>query len=223
VNSRRFDREHELEAHDSATETAVLAVGTQSPPPPLRSKHADGDEKISLFWRVFGGTILSITALIGITLYNNLSTSISELRTELSRVNEARGELVKKEEFNARTQNVWERVQSLQELRVTVTTLKEQLAGYGEKKIEFQAVQDKLTLIEQRLRTAEDDHKAVAKAELAVAALEQKAAAREGQLKAGEDERKDLARQLQDLRERLAKVEGATEVKPMPKTVTKRE
>ena len=172
---------------------------------------------MSLFWRVFGGTILSIVALVGITIYNNLSSSISELRSELNRVNEARAELVKKDEFNARTQNVWERVQSLQELKVTVTALKEQVAGLCDRKPEFQAVQDKLTLIEQRLRTAEDDHKALAKAEMAVAALEQKAAVREAQLKTGEDERKELARQLQDLRERLAKVEGATEVKPMAK------
>ena len=217
MSTRRFDREHEHGSLDATTEAAVLTVATQRPPEPTRHKH-DSDEKLSLFWRVFGGTILSIVALVGITIYNNLSSSISELRSELNRVNEARGELVKKEEFNARTQNVWDRVQNLQELRVTVTALKEQVAGLGDKKGEFQALQDRLTLIEQRLRMAEDDHKALAKAELAVAALEQKAAARETQLKAAEDERKDLARHLQDLRERLAKVEGATEVKPMAKS-----
>jgi DNA repair exonuclease SbcCD ATPase subunit len=216
VSTRRFDRDHDTDSLDATTETAVLAVA-QRPLESRSRKHSDGDEKLSLFWRVFGGTILSIVALVGITIYNNLSTSISELRSELSRVNEARAELVKKEEFNARTQNVWDRLQALQELKVTVTALKEQVAGLGDKKAEFQAVQDKLTLIEQRLRTAEEDHKALSKAELAVAALEQKAAARESQLKAGEDERKELARQLQDLRERLAKVEGATEVKPMAK------
>jgi DNA repair exonuclease SbcCD ATPase subunit len=221
VSSRRFDQEQEIEAHDPVADTAVLTANR--PPESHRFKHGDADEKLSLFWRVFGGTILSIVALVGITIYNNLSTSISELRTELNRVNEARGELVKKEEFNARTQNVWDRVQNLQELRVTVTALKEQMTGLGDKKAEFQAVQDKLTLIEQRLRSAEDDHKALAKAELVLAALEQKATAREAQLKAGEDERKDLARHLQDLRERLAKVEGAVEVKPMSKGAAKKE
>jgi DNA repair exonuclease SbcCD ATPase subunit len=219
VSIRRFDREHDTDSLGATTETAVLAVATQRPHEPARLKH-EGEEKLSLFWRVFGGTTLSIVALVGITIYNNLSTSISELRSELNRVNEARAELVKKEEFNARTQNVWDRVQALQELKVTVTALKEQVAGFGDKKGDFQAVQEKLTLIEQRIRTSEEDHKALMKAELAVAALEQKAAAREAQLKAGEDERKELARQLQDLRERLAKVEGATEVKPMTKGLT---
>ena len=43
-------------------------------------------------------------------------------------------------------------------------------------------------------------------------------AGREAQLKNMEDDRKEMARQLQELRERLAKVEGVTEVKPMPKS-----
>ena len=75
----------------------------------------------------------------------------------------------------------------------------------------------------ERLKAAEDDHKALMKAELTITALEQKSAAREAQLKASEDERKDMARQLQELRERLAKVEGATEVKPMPKIPSAKE
>ena len=57
------------------------------------------------------------------------------------------------------------------------------------------------------------------KAELAISTLEQKAAAREAQLKAAEDDRRELTKQVQELRERLAKVEGVTEVKPMPKSV----
>ena len=41
--------------------------------------------------------------------------------------------------------------------------------------------------------------------------------------KAAEDERKELSKQLLELRERLAKVEGVTEVKPMPKSLPKGE
>ena len=57
-----------------------------------------------MFWRVFGGTILSIFALVAVTLYNNQTNTINELRSEVNRSNEARAELVKKEEFNSRTQ-----------------------------------------------------------------------------------------------------------------------
>ena len=74
--------------------------------------------------------------------------------------------------------------------------------------------------LEQRLKSAEEDHKALTRAELTIAGLEQKSAARESQFKAAEDERKEMAKQLAELRERLAKVEGATEAKPMPKPAT---
>jgi DNA repair exonuclease SbcCD ATPase subunit len=187
-------------------------------PKPRDPSHID--DRMSVFWRVFGGTILSILALIAVTLYNNLTSQINELRSELNRVNEARAELVKKEEFNTRNQNMWDRLQSLQDLRVTVTALKEQLTSQNEKSIDVKAVTDKLGALELRLKQAEDDHKATMKAEVSIAGLEQKGTARDAQLKAMEDDRKDLVRQLQELRERLAKVEGATEVKPMPKMAT---
>ena len=233
VNTRRPGRD-ELDSLDTREpETLALAAGTLRgadartgetlrphgghPPAP------HPEERISVFWRVFGGTLLSIGALIGITIYNNLQSNINELRAELSRSNEARAELVKKEEFNARTQNVWDRLQALQELKATVSALKEQVTGYGEKQADVKSVRDQLAAVEARLKTAEDDHKALARAELTLSTLEQKTTSRDVQLKAAEDERKEMAKQLAELRERLAKVEGATEVKPMPKPAPKGE
>lgn len=65
-------------------------------------KEKSDDEKMSLFWRVFGGTIFSIIALVGVTIYNNLASNISELRAEIARINEARAELVKRDDLNSR-------------------------------------------------------------------------------------------------------------------------
>jgi DNA repair exonuclease SbcCD ATPase subunit len=224
VNIRRPGRDDGETADDRTRDAIVLAAGTlrsgESRPAEI-IKARDGshpDDRVALFWRVFGGTALSIIALVAVTLYNNTTTNINELRAEVTRVNEARAELVKKEEFNARNQNMWDRMQALQELRVTVTGLKEQMTAFGEKQAEVKAVRDTLMTIEQRLKTAEDDHKVLAKAELTITALEQKTAARDAQLKAAEDDRKEMGRQLQELRERLAKVEGVTETKPMPKS-----
>jgi hypothetical protein len=225
VNTRRPGRDDVGTSDDRNPDALVLAAGayrTEVRYPDGGPMHASvhPDDRVSLFWRVFGGTILSIMALIAISLYNHLATSISDLRGEINRVNEARAELVKKEEFNSRTQNVWERLQALQELRVTVSGLKEQLSGYADKQGDLKAVRDSLGVIEQRLKSAEEDHKALVRAELSITALEQKTAAREAQLKAAEDERKEMARHVQELRERLAKVEGVTEVKPMAKSST---
>ena len=87
------------------------------------------DEKMSLFWRVFGGTILSIVALGSITLYNGVSSNIAELRGELNREREARAELVKKDEFNTRTSNQYERMRSFDGMRAEHEALKERLSA----------------------------------------------------------------------------------------------
>ncbi|MSR52309.1 MAG: hypothetical protein EXS09_03340 [Gemmataceae bacterium] len=205
--------------NDRESEALILTSSTIRITEPAQSRDSNHpDERLSLFWRVFGGTFLSICALVAISLYNNLANSITELRGELSRVNEARGEMVKKEEFNSRTQNMWDLVQSLQEMRVAVGSLKEQMNAQNEKTAEMKGLQEKLSLLDQRVKAAEDDHKALVKAEFSISMLEQKAAVREAQLKAAEDERKDTVKQLQDLRERFAKVEGAAEAKPAPKS-----
>ena len=83
------------------------------------------DEKMSLFWRVFGGTILSIITLVGITIFNNVSSGIAELRAELNREREARAELVKKDEFNARTSSQYERIRAFDNLKADIEGLRE--------------------------------------------------------------------------------------------------
>jgi hypothetical protein len=119
-----------------------------------------GEERMSLFWRVFGGTLLSIAALVVITLYQQFSSGLNELRGDIVRLNEARGDLVKKDEFNSRMTTVW-------------TGLNDAKSGGT-----------------------------------GVAALREKQTLQDQQIKQLEDERKDLLRQVQELRERVAKIEG---------------
>jgi DNA repair exonuclease SbcCD ATPase subunit len=225
VTTRRPGSDESDGFDDREAQNAVLAAGTLRTAESRATERihhhpTHSDDRVSVFWRVFGGTILSIFALVAVTLYNNLQSNVNEVRAELSRANEARAELVKKEEFNTRTQSLWDRMQALQELRAAVTGLKEQLATCGEKQAEIKPIREQLAALEQRLKGAEDDHRGLAKAEQTIAALEQKVAARDNQLKAGDEERKEMAKQLAELRERLAKVEGATEVKPMMKSST---
>jgi hypothetical protein len=113
------------------------------------------DERISLFWRLFGGTIFSIVALITVTLFNNMSSSISELRGEVLRSNEARmnavnelrnelaktndtkSDMVRKDEFNTRMTSNWDRITALQAQNntqnATLTSLKTELEGFKER------------------------------------------------------------------------------------------
>jgi hypothetical protein len=126
---------------------------------------AKGEERISLFWRVFGGTLLSIAALVVVTVYQQFSNSLLDLRNSITHLNESRAELLQKDEFNSRMTSVWNGIKDMQAANATVASLRERSA-----------------LLEQ-------------------------------QLKAAEDERKDMTRQLQQLRERLAVVEGRVKVK----------
>jgi uncharacterized protein (DUF3084 family) len=79
------------------------------------------DEKMSLFWRVFGGTIVSMAALAALTLYNTINSGLSELRAEVAKLNEAKVDAAKKDEVSAlRTQ-----VAAHAEYRREIDSLKE--------------------------------------------------------------------------------------------------
>jgi septal ring factor EnvC (AmiA/AmiB activator) len=90
-----------------------LAVAAET----LRNKgeacHTDtapprAEEKISVFWRVFGGTLLSIAALVVMTVYQQFNASITELRAAVARVNETHADMAKKDELNTRTGKIWD-------------------------------------------------------------------------------------------------------------------
>jgi chromosome segregation ATPase len=125
VLQKRFGQDEENERNEVASvETARSAADSSAP-----DRTAAGDERISLFWRVFGGTILSIVALITITLFNGVSSSIAELRGELNREREARAELVKKDEFNSRITSQYERMRSFDGFKGEIEALKERING----------------------------------------------------------------------------------------------
>jgi len=152
------DDVHDAESRIDQTPimAGALRVGeTMNSPVPEKKE----EEKISLFWRVFGGTILSIAALISITLFNNMNSSINdlraesaksnearntavmELRTEMAKSNETRSELVRKEDYNSRMSSQWERVQTLQQQNsqqnALLTSLKTELDGMKERLSKF--------------------------------------------------------------------------------------
>jgi hypothetical protein len=157
TRDRRDDEQPLAEPH-------LLTYKAESLRNAVDSSQAQGklkpEDRVSMFWRVFGGTLLSITALVGITLYQQFSNSISELRTSLSRLTESRADFVKVEDCNTRFTAVWNNMKELQAANAAVLALKERSA-----------------LLEQ-------------------------------QVKASEEERKELTRELQQLRERQAALEG---------------
>jgi hypothetical protein len=166
------------------------------------SPPAKGEERLSIFWRVFGGTLLSIAALVILTVCQYFNSSLNELRNDLGRindeirkdmthlntdlrkdlghVNEFHANVVKMDEFNGRMKSVWDSIKNLQDDKESVVVLREKAA-----------------MLVEMFKTGE---------------LERKELAREVQrlreVKAVADDRQELLREVQSLRERLAALEG---------------
>ncbi len=258
MGPRQSGEEDGLNRRGRLDDTALVAQSfraaadvAQSPTDGKPEKKAD-DEKMSLFWRVFGGTILSICALVVITLFNNLSSTLAELRSEINKANEARGlavaEMVRKEEFNARTTSSWDRIQNLQQQNntqnATLTSMKTEIDGLKER-LAKQCL-DSETQKKDAGAAVESVKKDLAgleviKERLAALALEVKASRddlsklrvdvdknqaydferrdrRDGQYKQIDEALKELQKGLQDCREKTARLEGQTVPAPPKKT-----
>jgi hypothetical protein len=103
----------------------MLRQSSESGKPQASEKE---ESKIPLFWRVFGGTVLSITALIVMTAYQSLSGNIADLgrqidhletdmRKEMSRLGDLQGDFVRKDECESRFKGVWTSLNNIKEDR----------------------------------------------------------------------------------------------------------
>ena len=177
-----------------------------------------GEERLSIFWRVFGGTLLSIAALVVITVYNQFNTSLIDLRKEMNQLYENRAELLRKDEFNNRLSSVWTAMKDLQGTTQSLAALNER-AKLLEQHLERQArhaEEDRKELcrkLDEQRKAAEDDRKETQRKleeqrKLAEAERGELLRQLQDQRKAFDEDRKELARQIQALGERLVKVEA---------------
>lgn len=117
------------ESIDQSGEMAALETARSATESGAKAEPKKDEEHISVFWRVFGGTILSIVALVALTLFNNVSSSITDLRNEVAREREARAELVKKDEFSTRNTAMYERIRGVDAVKAEMEGLKEKVSG----------------------------------------------------------------------------------------------
>jgi hypothetical protein len=153
-------RLHTPDAPALAAETLRQAAVAGAPPQP-----PPAEERTPFFWRLFGTTLLSIAALVAITLYQQLTGNIHELRNEVKAFSEGLGDLVKKEEFNGRGQAVANSIKELQATNAAAMDLWRERAA----------------LLDRQIKAGEEDLK---------------------------QQVKELNRELQRLRERLAVAES---------------
>jgi len=250
---KRFGEEYENEVEDGSRNNATMAAletarSITSTPVSNPKDEKREEERMSLFWRVFGGTILSIVALVLITLYNNLQSSINELRAELSHEREARAALVKKDDVDARLKTQFERIRAVEGYKADLETMKERSATNAQsadavrkelsasldavkketaglevikervallealkKEVAgLDAVKEKLTAIAADLKSARDEvQKAQQEVEKNKAADLERKAFRDSQAKQLDETIKELQKNVQACREKIARLEGS--------------
>lgn len=125
MDNREFEDVQSLRRDRSrAALIAVEATRAAAKPPPATSLAAApaARDKIPLFWEIFGGTIVSIVALIAITAYSQLGSAITDLRRD---VNQLQTQLVRKDDLNLRLSAVWTSVKDLQATTASRTGVEE--------------------------------------------------------------------------------------------------
>jgi chromosome segregation ATPase len=187
VSQSRNDRQ-QITPTSPLIAAELLRQGSEGGQPKDEGK----DEKaMPVFWRVFGGTVLSIAALVVMTAYQSLTSTIAELRNELAHLNtdlhkelgragEAQGELVKKEEADSRLASVWRGIKEMQDERKELNALRERCQG-----------------LMDAFKSSEQERQRLARE---VQGLRERQAA--------DEERQALVTEVQKLRERLAGLEG---------------
>jgi hypothetical protein len=186
VSQNRSDRSNPLSTVSPLFETLRKCAESGS-----AGKEEKEDKGMPTFWRVFGGTLLSIGALVVMTAYQGMNASLAELRgemdhldkdlrKEMGRLSEIQADLVKKSDFDVITRATWTAVRELQEDRKALTALKERCAVLVDAHKAGEAAGRQLTEELSQLKR-------------------QQAAA---------DERRVLVGELNKLRERLAQLEG---------------
>ncbi len=188
-----------------------------------------GDEKVSLFWRIFGGTLLSIVALLVLTAYQSITGSIHDLRSDLSMLKEAKADLVKKDEFSAKTNKLWDKIQDVekqtgaavgpvQQMKDRLGQLEDQAKTTSQERKEMHELQatvkERMLQFEQQLNQGKTTQKDLQTVQQTISGLQEKSVLRDQQIKQLEDERKDLMKEIQALRERLARVEATKDAAP---------
>src|SRR5262249_7552893 len=158
---------------------------------------------------------------------------LHDLRADQTRMREAAADLVKKDDFQSRSTSIWNRIQELNGLTANVTvvsnklaTLEQQLTAADRERKELQStlanlipLKDRIGLLDEHRKVSDQDHKDVLAINAALTALRDKDVALEKAIKEAEVERRDACREMQQLRERIAKVEGLQEAKPSKKSV----
>jgi hypothetical protein len=148
-----------------STLTGLLEEEKRKAPPAEAAKEEKKKEpEPPLFWKLCSAALLSVAALICVTLYNQLSTSAGAVRGDLGQIrNEVtslRNDLVSKDDYNARTKGVIDSIKQAQATNnASIDTwrdlLHEQKTASAELRLQIKEMERDLQRLRERLSVLE--------------------------------------------------------------------
>lgn len=171
--------------------------------PKQRTRREFEEDHTPLWIKIFGGSILSMAFLCVITLTGYIVSNINNIQSQVNCVN---ADMITKKEFTDRQKAVWD---SMKMDSDNIAGLKERMNA-----IESLAKERQLWMEKYEAKIAEQN-KALEVANKEVAAYKERANGAETQLMQLREENRQLQKDIQSLRERVAAIEGKTGV-PAP-------
>jgi DNA repair ATPase RecN len=174
------------------------ALSQPMPPAAPSGEATPGEGGMTWLWRISGGILLLAAALIAVAGYQNmdnqmnrlrdqLGTLTQELHRDLDRLGENNGAMIKKDDHSTRLRTVWDSIKEMSGDHTDLTRVKERCA-----------------ILQEMAKGNEEERRQMA---------EEVRRLRESQ--AGDGDKATLTRELRDLRERLAQIEGKRSVHPV--------
>jgi hypothetical protein len=122
----RFDQLHPASAPPTTinepdprlVELLRAALRSLAAEPKKEEKEKKPEEQMPLFWKLCSAALLSISAMIVVTLYNQLNTTGNQLRSDVNQLrndlSQLRNDLVPRDDYNARTEQTVSSIKEVQ-------------------------------------------------------------------------------------------------------------
>lgn len=110
---------------------------------------SDRRDNVPVFWRYFGGTLISVLAVLLITLLGHLLSQINSVQVSITQLS---ADSVRKAEFAERTTSIWNSLRGIDPLREKITQLEKIL----EKNESVTVLKDKFLILESEVKKAEE-------------------------------------------------------------------
>jgi len=182
-------------------------------PVAMPAPKSDPDAHVSVWIRIFGGSIVSAVIFLLLTLAGYIINNSNNLQNSINNLN---SDCVHKTEFTERLNSTWATLKDVAPIKEKVATIEDTLKGRG---ISVDNLKERVNAIEQLAKERAlwmekietrigNSEKSLEAANKEIAGLKEKLSSQEQNVKTLQDENKQFVKDIQALRERLVVIEG---------------